>query len=201
MPGWLLHFASRQRDMASSSFTRAGRSPSAPRRARGKKLSRPASDEGPPLGNVLGFMQLLWAVAHGLESISKRMRLTHGVTGPQRLVVRLIGHFGEPSPGELATVLHVHPSSLTGVLHRLERGRFIRRRKDPTDRRRAILSLTPNGMRLNARTGGTVESSVQQTLEGFPRATVEASREVLSALARALDAPPARSKRLRRAPR
>lgn len=187
--------------MTSSSANRAGRSPSASRRTRGKKLSRSASDERPPLGNVLGFMQLLWAVAHGLESISKRMRLTHGVTGPQRLVVRLIGHFGEPSPGELATVLHVHPSSLTGVLHRLERARFIRRRRDPEDRRRAILSLTPSGMRLNGRTGGTVESSVQRTLEAFPRSTVEGARDVLSALARELDAPPARSERLRRAAR
>jgi DNA-binding MarR family transcriptional regulator len=39
-----------------------------------------------------------------------------GVTGPQRLVLRVVGLFPGMSAGELATVLRVHPSTLTGVL-------------------------------------------------------------------------------------
>ena len=44
--------------------------------------------KGPPLGAVLDFMRLLWAVDHALQSTSKRMESTFGLTGPQRLVVR-----------------------------------------------------------------------------------------------------------------
>lgn len=73
------------------------------------------------LGEVLGFLQLLWAVAHGLESISKRLQASVGVTGPQRLVVRLVGQFVGACPGDLAEVMCV-PSSLTGMLRRLEQG-------------------------------------------------------------------------------
>jgi DNA-binding MarR family transcriptional regulator len=138
------------------------------------------------LGEVLGFMQLLWAVTHGLESTSKCMRSSVGVTGPQRLVVRLIGHYGDTSPGDLADVLHVHPSSLTGVLRRLEGAGFIRRRRDPRDGRRAILTLTTKGRRLNDRRSGTVESSVRRTLGEFSAAKTDAAREVLHALAREL---------------
>ena len=49
----------------------------------------------------------------------KRMEQRSGVTGPQRLVLRVVGLFPGISAGALARLLHVHPSTLTGVLHRL----------------------------------------------------------------------------------
>jgi DNA-binding MarR family transcriptional regulator len=131
-------------------------------------------------------MQLLWAVAHGLESTSRRMRSKVGVTGPQRLVLRLIGRYGHAAPGNLAEMLHVDPSSLTGVLRRLEQAGLIRRARDPDDGRRAILSLTPQGQALNDRRTGTVEASVQKTLQSASAAKVAVAREVLNALARDL---------------
>jgi len=133
-------------------------------------------------------MQLLWAVAHALDSASKRMRVTVGVTGPQRLALRILGHYGRLSPGELARILHVHPSSLTGVLRRLENARFIAREADALDRRRAVLSLTARGKRLNARRGPTVEAAVQQVLVSAPRQGRAAARTLLKALAAELEA-------------
>jgi DNA-binding MarR family transcriptional regulator len=151
-----------------------------------RKNARGSESDVPSLGEVLGFMQLLWAVAHGLESTSKRMRSLIGVTGPQRLVVRLVGHYGDTSPGDLAEVLYVHPSSLTGVLRRLERAGFIRRRRDRRDGRRAILTLTQKGRRLNVQRSGTVESSVRRALSRFSSAKTDAARELLTALAQEL---------------
>lgn len=131
-------------------------------------------------------MQALWAVAHGLESTSKRMQETLGVTGPQRLVLRMIGHFEQLSPGELAELLHVHPSSLTGVLRRLEQGNFVKRKRDPKDGRRALLTLTLLGVRLNARGAGTVEEAVRRALLTVGDERISAAREVLDALSREL---------------
>jgi MarR family transcriptional regulator, organic hydroperoxide resistance regulator len=132
-------------------------------------------------------MRLLWAVAHGLDSTSKRMRAELGVTGPQRLVLRLLGHYGKLSPGELAELLHIDPSSLTGILQRLESGGFLRRVRDPGDRRRAILTLRKKGRDLNIRRARTVEESVRRALSSLSRAKVDAAREVLKTLADELD--------------
>ena len=63
------------------------------------------------LPDVLQFMQLLWAVVQGLEQTSKRMRGRIGVTGPQRLVVRVVGLFPGLSAGDLATILHCDPQA------------------------------------------------------------------------------------------
>jgi len=151
------------------------------------------------LGDVLSFLQLLWAIAHGLEAISKQMRQTLGVTGPQRLVVRLVGRYGETTPSVLAEVLHVHPSSLTGVLRRLERAGLLRRVRDPADGRRAILTLTASGQALNDQDGGTVEHAVRRTFRGFGAADAEVVRRLLSALARELGVESASEARERRA--
>src|SRR5690349_20130294 len=112
-------------------------------------------------------MKLLWAVAHGLEATSSKMHAELGVTGPQRLVLRLIAHFSFAAPGDLAETLHVHPSSLTGSLRRLEEAGLIRRKRDPRDGRRAILTLTTKGRALNDRKHGTVESAVQRALKAL----------------------------------
>ena len=92
-------------------------SPSSPARTR----ATPAADDAVALElpDVLQFMQLLWAVVHGLEKTSKKMRGAIGVTGPQRLVLRVVGLFPGLSAGDLANILHIHPSTLTGVLQRL----------------------------------------------------------------------------------
>jgi DNA-binding MarR family transcriptional regulator len=144
--------------------------------------SRQGEAKPKSLGDVLTFLQLLWAVTHGVASLSKRMRATVGVTGPQRLVIRLIGHYGRATPGDLADVLHVHPSSLTGVLRRLERGQLIRRVADPEDGRRAILTLTHRGQVLNDQALGTVESSVRRTLRRVSDGDAAVARKVLATL-------------------
>ena len=78
------------------------------------------------LGRVLDFMRLIWALVHALQSASKRMATKVGMTGPQRLVIRIVGQRPGLSAGELAEILHVHPSTLTGVLQRLGQRGLIR---------------------------------------------------------------------------
>src|SRR5688500_14482762 len=87
-----------------------------------------------PLPDVLEFMQLLWALVHALDRASKRMNREFGVTGPQRLVLRVVGLMPGVSAGRLASILHVHPSTLTGVLRRLADQRLITRTAASGDR-------------------------------------------------------------------
>ncbi len=48
--------------------------------------------------------------------------------------------------GDLAKKMHVAPASLTRVLERLEQRKFITRAIDPTDRRRIVVTITPEGL-------------------------------------------------------
>ena len=158
--------------------------------------SSSASDRLPP---TLRFMQVLWALVHGLERASKRMRGEVGITGPQRLVLRIVGLSPGTSAGELAATLRVHPSTLTGVLKRLERQRLLTRLADPCDGRRAVLRLTPRGRRANAIRAGTVEAAVAAALTASLPRDREAARRLIESIASRLERAPAGTDRLRSA--
>ncbi|MBI2377039.1 MAG: MarR family transcriptional regulator [Deltaproteobacteria bacterium] len=131
-------------------------------------------------------MQLLWAVDHGLQSTSKRMNSSIGLTGPQRLVLRLVGRFPGIPAGTLADLLFLHPSTLTGVLRRLEERGLLRRKRDPGDGRKALFELTPKGKKLDVPSGETVEAAVQGALEKINPRDGSAAKRVLQILAEAL---------------
>jgi MarR family transcriptional regulator, organic hydroperoxide resistance regulator len=139
------------------------------------------------LPDVLQFMRLLWALVHQLQKRSKRMSSELGVTGPQRLVLRVAGLFPGGSAGALAEVLHVHPSTLTGVLQRLVEQGLLKRSADEGDRRRAVLVLTKRGAEINSTTTGTVESSIAQALKRVGRRDAAATERVLALLVEALE--------------
>jgi len=144
------------------------------------------ADKSEKLGEVLDFMRLLWAVDHALQSMSKRMEASLGVTGPQRLVIRIVGRFPGISAGELASVLHIHPSTLTGILKRLESRGIIGRKPDPDDARRALFELSGRGREIDGLKVGTVEAIVRRSLAKLPPRKVAAARDVLGHLALAL---------------
>ena len=148
------------------------------------------TSSGLPVGDAIDFLRLIWAVDHALQRRSKSMAATLGITGPQRLVIRIIGRFPSIHARQLADILHLHPSSLTAVLKRLERRDLVRRCPDERDRRRWLLGLTRQGQALNRETPGTIEAAVQRVLKTTTRDDLDATRAVLGKLAREIDGGP-----------
>ena len=141
----------------------------------------------PPLGAVLEFMRSIWALDHELQRTSRRMKAGLGVTGPQRLVLRVVGRFPGMSAGQLAEVLHLHPSTLTGILKRLEHQGLLARRADARDRRRVLLGLTKKGRQLDVDSEGTVEAAVRLALAELSEQKVSGAAEVLGRIAASLE--------------
>ncbi|HRY42395.1 MAG TPA: MarR family transcriptional regulator [Thermoanaerobaculia bacterium] len=139
------------------------------------------------LGEALDFMKLLWRLDHALQTTSRRMAESVGVTGPQRLALRVVGRFPGITPGETAAVLRLHPSTVTVIVKGLERAGLVERSEDPADRRRTRLCATAAGRKVASATGGTVEEAVRRTLARVPAADLETAARVLSALASELE--------------
>jgi DNA-binding MarR family transcriptional regulator len=152
------------------------------------RASRALDHRLPNLGEVLDFLRLIWAVDHALHKTSKRMKGTIGVTGPQRLVIRIVSRFPGIPAGVIADLLHVHPSTLTGILKRLERQGLIRRRRDPKDRRRTFIGVTEKGRWIDLAAAGTVEAAVAKVLSAAPAVRVASARTILIDLAETLEA-------------
>lgn len=138
---------------------------------------------------ALGLLQGLWALDHALQALSKRMLRDHGVSGPQRLLVRAIGQHPGCSPGRAARILHLHPGTVTRLAERLESGGFLERLADPLDARKVRLVLTEKGRRINGLRAGTVETAVQKVIDHSPSERVRAARRVLEEITAHLTEP------------
>jgi MarR family transcriptional regulator, organic hydroperoxide resistance regulator len=131
-------------------------------------------------------MRLLWAVDHWLRSLSKQMETRIGVSGPQRLVLRMVGERPQVMPSQLAALLHLDRGTLSGILERLAAQRLLVRTPHPEDGRSVLLKLSARGRALDRETAGTVEACVRRALAALPRSKVDAARQVLEAIAREL---------------
>jgi DNA-binding MarR family transcriptional regulator len=93
--------------------------------------------------------------------------------------LNLIERHGPLSPRDLASRAGLHPATLTGVLDRLERGRWVVRERDPTDRRavlvRALRLRTGELMRLYA----PMNTLVNRIYVGFSETELERIAEFL----------------------
>lgn len=119
-----------------------------------------------PLGPALDFLQRLWQLNHALEKVSSRMEKRLGVTAQQRLVLRCVGKYPGMTAGQLASLLHVDPGTVSASLSRLESKGLLERRRDPRDKRRASLGLTAKGRALDRPAEGTVEYAVERLIQG-----------------------------------
>ena len=161
--------------------------------AASRKRPRPGSsrperrrDAGPPLPPVLLFMKEVWALEQGLHQRSKSMLSRYGVTGPQRLVVRLLGRLGPVSQAELARVLHVHPSSVTRLIRSLGHRAFVARVPHPSQPGRFLVTLGSRGERVERLRAGTVESAIKSALATASAAEIETAGRVIRSVTQRL---------------
>lgn len=115
---------------------------------------------------VLEFLRMVWQLEHALERASKRMEDAIGISGPQRFALKIVSVHPGITAGDLARALHLHPSTVTGIVQRLESRRLVRRVPSRTDGRVIHLHATPAGTRLAAPAAAknSVERAVRTTL-------------------------------------
>jgi DNA-binding MarR family transcriptional regulator len=144
---------------------------------------RRASD----LGDVIELMRLFWAIEHLLRRTSKLLHRRIGITGPQRLVLRIIEQRSGITASELVRAIHLHKSTLTGVLNRLEQRHLLVRDPDAADRRRVCLRLSRTARATLPREVPTLEAAIRRVLPRLSVAQRRSTRRVLALLVDALE--------------
>lgn len=89
--------------------------------------------------------------AHQRATAISQEIMTDGLTPQQYAALVKIRDFGTVSQNRLGRAVAMDPATSQGVTQRLLAKKLIHRTADPEDRRRALLSLTPEGESLVAR--------------------------------------------------
>lgn len=102
---------------------------------------------------------------------------------------------GEPvTAGRLAELVQLTPGAVTGILDRLERGGFIKRDRDPEDRRRVLVRLDPERQRDMAQLLDPLAGALGEVTADLPEGEL---RQITDFLARLRSATTAELVRMR----
>jgi DNA-binding MarR family transcriptional regulator len=93
-------------------------------------------------------MQSLRRIIKTLQDYSHEVSGQFGITGPQLWALKIIRENGGLSLGDLSQKMYVHPSTISGLMDRLEKKGYVLRDRSQHDRRVVKVDLTPKGSRL-----------------------------------------------------
>jgi DNA-binding MarR family transcriptional regulator len=91
------------------------------------------------------IMRSLRRIFKSIQDYSQEVLNKFGVTGPQLWALKIISENEKLSLGELSKRMYLHPSTITGVVDRLEKKGYVLRDRGQEDRRVIKVQLTPEG--------------------------------------------------------
>jgi len=118
---------------------------------------------------ILGIMQSLRRIFKAIQDYSQEVSNKFGITGPQLWALHTISGSGKLSLGELSKKMYLHPSTISGVVDRLEKKAYVVRDRGEKDRRVVKVQLTPKGKRLVKRTPNPIQGKMIYGLRGLKR--------------------------------
>jgi DNA-binding MarR family transcriptional regulator len=122
-------------------------------------------------------------VTHRLLSLIDEQLAGLGLSSAEIHVLACFAHTEHPIVRELSDATAQPPSTLTGVLDRLERRALIERRPNPADRRSTLITLTPPG-RAAARDVAQAFAAIEAR---FPRRAAGQMAELLEVVEHTLE--------------
>jgi MarR family 2-MHQ and catechol resistance regulon transcriptional repressor len=146
--------------------------------------------EQSPTGNVLATEVVMNAVRTAdilLDRIGRVLRPL-GVSQAGGLVLGLLRDHGAMPPSELGERLIVSRATVTGLLDSLERKGLVRRDPHGEDRRRLIVSITEEGLRVLAELRPLVHENEKRWLSGLTDDELRRLLEMLHRAQASLDA-------------
>ena len=107
-------------------------------------------------------MQSLRRIVKAIHDYSKDVAAEFGITGPQLWAIKTIAQEGSLPLGELSRRMYLHPSTICGVIDRLEDKGYVARLRDidTGDRRVIKVELTLKGKRLASKAPNPIQGKM-----------------------------------------
>jgi len=90
-------------------------------------------------------------MGEAMARLSKQLQGEYGVSGPQLLAIHELQHEQPLTVSQLASRMSLHPSTVCGILDRLEDRGLARRERDTHDHRVVNVTATSEGTKLASR--------------------------------------------------
>jgi DNA-binding MarR family transcriptional regulator len=122
------------------------------------------------------------ALAVAGQGASKRVQealRAHGLKNNQARLLMVLADEGATSQQTLVQTLGVDPSVLVAILNDLESAGLAQRRRDPADRRRHIVEISPRGTRLVTDVYASIESVEAELFAALDAHEIDVLHQIL----------------------
>ena len=102
-----------------------------------------------------------------LNEQSQRIKQETSLTGPQLWAIRVVHEHGPINISDIAKRMYLHPTTVLGIIDRLEARGLVSRNRSKDDRRVVWLELTQGGKDLVQSTPEVVQGLLGARLEGI----------------------------------
>jgi DNA-binding MarR family transcriptional regulator len=129
-------------------------------------------------------------IIRAIDLHSKKLERESGLTGPQLLVMQLIGNHGEITSGAIAREVSLSQATVTSILDRLERKGMLKRERSTTDKRKVMVSLTEQGSKALEKSPTLMQESFIRSfnqLEDWEQSLILSSLQRVSDMMNATD--------------
>lgn len=147
-----------------------------------QSVTSPPGEVSPDLADQVfeSLVRLFWGARQHSESLKRE----YGVTAAQLSALRVLERHGELTHRELAELLFLRASTLSGIVDRLQRQALLARERSQTDRRLVRVKLAPAGHELltSIPHGQSKFGKLRALVRELPRAEAEAFHLTLDKL-------------------
>jgi DNA-binding MarR family transcriptional regulator len=116
----------------------------------------------------LQVLQSLRQIIHAVDVYSRKLRTQYRITAPQLVCLNAICQNGSLTTTHIAERVHLSPSTVVGILDRLERQELIQRARDTRDRRVVNVTATGKGRRLVEHAPSLLQDRLADALQSLP---------------------------------
>jgi DNA-binding MarR family transcriptional regulator len=114
-------------------------------------------------------MESLRRIFKAIGNYSQEVSRSFGITGPQLWALKTIQQMGRPSLSELGKSMYLRPSTMTGLIDRLEKKGFVLRERDQKDRRVIKIGLTVKAAALVKKSPNPIQGKMIHGLRKLKR--------------------------------
>lgn len=129
-----------------------------------------------PLGEVqaslperydLRVMRSLRQITRAVDIHSRQLSQRYDITAPQLVTLISIVNSYSTTIANIAKDVHLSPSTLVGIVDRLEKKGLVRRDRSTSDRRQVYITITPKGMEFSDSAPSPLQETLSQALMGL----------------------------------
>jgi DNA-binding MarR family transcriptional regulator len=117
----------------------------------------------------LRILQALRRIIRTVDMHSHKLGSLHKITGPQLGCLLAAKEQGPLTSARLAKIVYLSPSTVVGIIDRLEEKGLVTRQRDSKDRRLVYISITPSGEKMVADAPSLLQDTLASALVTLPR--------------------------------